>query len=74
DVVEGKDGAKYIRSEIMVGFKEGSTLKDLNALLAKIGGTVIEVIDPPGIYRIKLNEGLSVEDAMAMANAHEGVD
>jgi thermitase len=74
DVVEGKDGVKYIRGEIMVGFKAGSTLKDLNALLAKIGGTVVEVIDPPGIYRIKLNEGLSVEDALAIANEHPGVD
>ncbi len=74
DVVEGKDGIKYIRSEIMVGFKEGYTLNDLNALLAKIGGTVIEVIDPPGIYRIKLNEGMSVEKAMEIANAHDGVD
>lgn len=74
DVVEGKNGIKYIRGEIMVGFKEGSTTKDLNALLAKIGGTVVEVIDPPGIYRIKLNDGMTVEEAMAIAKAHDGVD
>lgn len=67
DVVEGKDGVKYIRGEIMVGFKEGSNMNDLKALLEKLGGTVIEVIDPPGIYRIKLKEGLSVEEAMAIA-------
>jgi len=73
DVVEGKDGIKYIRGEIMVGFGEGSDIDDLNALLAKIGGTVIEVIDPPGIYRIKLNEGMTVEKAMEIAQAHEGV-
>ncbi|MBT8046105.1 MAG: S8 family serine peptidase [Pontiella sp.] len=74
DVVEGKGGVKYIRGEIMVGFKEGSTIRDLNRLLRKLDGTVIEVIDPPGIYRIRLNEGMSVEDAMAIANAHEGID
>jgi len=74
DVVEGKGGIKYIRGEIMVGFKEGATTDDLNALLAKVGGTVIGVIDPPGIYRIKLNEGMPVEKAMEIANAHEGVD
>lgn len=74
DVVEGENGIKYIRGEIMVGFKEGSTIKDLNALLTKIGGTVIEVIDPPGIYRIRINEDLSVEKAMEIANAHNGVD
>ena len=49
DVVEGTNGVSYIRGEIMVGFKDGSTVKDLNGLLAKIDGTVIEVIDPPGI-------------------------
>jgi hypothetical protein len=73
DVVEGKNGVKHIRGEIMVGFGEGSTQADLKALLGKLGGTVIEVIDPPGIYRIKLNDGLSVEEALKIALAHEGV-
>ena len=74
DIVEGKDGVKYIRGEIMVGFGKGSDLDDLKALLKKLGGTVVEVIDPPGIYRIKLNEGMSVEEAMKIAKAHEGVE
>jgi len=74
DVVEGKDGIKYIRGEIMVGFKKGATISGLKTLLAKLDGTVIEVIDPPGIYRIKLNDDLSVEKAMEIANAHDGVD
>ncbi len=73
DIVEGKDGRKYVRGEIMVGFGKDSNLDDLKALLKKLGGTVIEVIDPPGIYRIKLNEGLSVEEAMEIAKAHKGV-
>jgi len=74
DVVEGEGGLKYVRGEIMVGFGEGSDLDDLKALLRKLGGTVIEVIDPPGIYRIKLNEGMSVEKAMEIAKAHQGVE
>ncbi len=74
DVVEGKDGIKYIRGEIMVGFGEDSDIDDLNALLKKIGGTVIEVIDPPGIYRIKLNADMPVEKALEIAAAHEGVE
>ncbi len=73
DVVEGADGSKYVRGEILVGFKAGSTLEDLHALLRKLNGTVIEVIDPPGIYRIRLNDDLSVEEAMKIAAAHEGV-
>ena len=74
DVVEGKDGIKYIRGEIMVAFGEDSDIDDLNALLKKLGGTVVEVIDPPGIYRIKLNDGMSVEEAVKIAEAHDGVD
>jgi hypothetical protein len=49
DIVEGKDGIKYVRGEIMVGFGEDADIEDLKALLKKLGGTVIEVIDPPGI-------------------------
>ena len=74
DVVEGIDGHKYLRGELMVGFKEDSSIEDLNALLGKINGTVVEVIDPPGIYRIKLNEGMPVEKAVEIARAHDGVE
>ncbi|HEY5652811.1 MAG TPA: S8 family serine peptidase [Pontiella sp.] len=73
DVVTGKNGLKYIRNEIMIGFDEEAGVEDLHALLRKINGTMIEVINPPGIYRIRLNDDLSVEDAMALANAHDGV-
>ena len=74
DVVTGTNGVQYLRGEIMVGFGERSSIEDLNALLRKIDGTVIEVIDPPGIYRIKLNDGMSVEDALAIAAAQKGVE
>ncbi len=73
DVVEGEGGIKYIRGEVMIGFADGATEKDLNALLEKLGGTVIEVIDPPGIYRIKIGNKLSVEEAMAIAEAQDKV-
>ena len=73
DVVEGENGVKYIRGEIMIGFGKGSSIENLKALLSKLNGTVIEAIDPPGIYRIKLNEDMSVEEAMRIAQAHTGV-
>ena len=73
DVVEGADGIRYVRGETLVGFKDGATEADLNALLEKLGGTVIEVIEPPGIYRIRIGDQLSVEDAMAIAQAEDKV-
>jgi hypothetical protein len=73
DVVEGENGVKYIRGEIMVGFSRESSIEDLKALLSRLNGTVIEVIDPPGLYRIKLNDDMSVEEAIRIAQAHGGV-
>lgn len=55
DVVQGVNGLQYIRGEIMVGFSQEATIEDLRTLLSLLNGTVIEVIDPPGLYRIKLN-------------------
>jgi hypothetical protein len=74
DVVQGENGINYIRGELMVAFKEGATIQDLNALLKKINGTVVEVVNPPGIYRIKIDDGMSVEEAIAIAQAQAGVD
>jgi len=73
DIVEGVNGAKYIRGEIMVGFSEESSIEDLEALLNSINGSVIEVIDSPGLYRIKLQDNMSVEEATRIALAQSGV-
>ncbi len=73
DVVEGENGIKYIRAEIIVGFTQGSSIEDLKALLGRLNGTVIEVINPPGLYRIKLQDDMSVEEAIRIAQAHSGV-
>lgn len=73
DVVQGANGLYYIRGEIMVGFEEGSSMKELRALLNRVGGMVLEVIDPPGLYRIKIRDGMSVEEALAEAQMSSGV-
>ena len=73
DVVQGSSGVQYIRGEIMVGFSRDSSIEDLQSLLSRLNGTVIEVIDPPGLYRIKLNDDMSVEEALRIAREHGGV-
>lgn len=73
DVVEGENGVKYIRGEILVGFNQDSTINDLNTLLQRLDGTVIEVIDPPGLYRIKIGDDTTVEEAMRIAQAHDTI-
>lgn len=74
ELEEGPDGTEYIRREILLGFKEGTSMKDLKVLLGQINGSVIEVIDPPGLYRIKLAEGMSVQQALLIARKFEGVE
>lgn len=73
DVVQGENGVQYIRGEIMVGFSQTATIEDLQTLLSRLNGTVIEVIDPPGLYRIKLNEDISVEEAIRITREQGGV-
>ena len=73
DVVQAEDGSHYIRGEILVGFEEGSSMKELKALLNRVGGTVVEVIDPLGLYRIKIQDGMPVEEALAEAQMSLGV-
>lgn len=73
DVVEGENDVKYIRGEIIVGFSHDSSIDDLKTLLRKLDGTMIEVIGQPGLYRIKLNDSMSVEEAIRIAQVHDGV-
>ncbi len=73
DVVEGENGVQYIRGEILVAFSQESTSENLKALLNRLNGTVIEVIHPPGIYRIKLNDDMPVEEALRIAQSQAGV-
>ena len=73
DVVENSDGLKYIRGEIVVGMDGEASIDDLKLLLNKLQGSVVEVINPPGLYRIKFNADLSVEGAMAIASSIRGV-
>ncbi len=73
DVVEGENGIQYIRGELLVGLSKDFSVEDLKGLLSRLNGTVIEVIDPPGLYRIKINNDMSVEAAIRIAKAYGGV-
>lgn len=70
DVIEGENGINYIRGEILVGFDKNSSIEKLKGLLNKLNGTVIEVFDPPGLYRIKIDNNMSVETAIRIAQEH----
>ena len=48
-------------------------MRELQALLQAVEGAVISVIDPPGLYRIRISESLSIEDALTRARMTKGV-
>ncbi|MCF7849301.1 MAG: S8 family serine peptidase [Kiritimatiellales bacterium] len=73
DVVKGVDGVMYVRGEILIGFAQGTNPENLKELLRKLGGTVVQVLLPPGVYRIKLGEDMPVGKAMEIAAEQEGV-
>jgi thermitase len=74
DVYEPDDGSQpYIANELLIGFEAGASVETLRQLLAAMGGTILEVIDPPGLYRIRLDGTLSVEEAQKLAAEAEGV-
>jgi len=73
DVVVGTNGVAYIRGEILVGFAQGTNPENLKELLRKLGGTVVQVLMPPGVYRIKLGEDMPMEKAREIAAEQEGV-
>ncbi|MBL7012438.1 MAG: S8 family serine peptidase [Kiritimatiellales bacterium] len=56
---------RYLAREILIGFGPGSTMDDLNAFLARTGGTVITANTQLGIYRILLPDGVNVPDLAA---------
>lgn len=74
DVVKNNDGIFYVRNEIIVGFKEGSNLTNLELLLSQIGGIVKEVIDPPGLYIIKIQSNMNIEQVLAKTRSIPAID
>jgi len=61
--VDGR--ARYLAREILIGFPPGASMDDLNAFLARTGGTVITANTELGIYRILLPEGVNIPDLAA---------
>ena len=64
---------RYLAREILIGFGPGSTMDDLNAFLARTGGTVITANTELGIYRILLPDGVNVPDLAAQLVNEESI-
>jgi len=56
---------RYLAREILIGFGPGTSMDNLNAFLARTGGTVITANTELGVYRILLPEGVNIPDLAA---------
>lgn len=73
EIVHPIDGPSYVKEEILLGFQEKLSKEEFRNLLAQIGGTVVEVIVPPGVYRIRLQENADVPSLQALLEQNPAV-
>ena len=60
----GKESYNYIPGEILIKFKDGTDLQSIKTIQKKLGLTTIKVVPKLNIYRMKIENGSSVEEIM----------
>ena len=71
---DSKGRRLYKPGEILVRFKEGTTAEQISALHQSFGNTVIKSIGRLRLQQVKLKEGLSITEAIALYTASENVE
>lgn len=57
-------GPEFVRDELLLGVRPGTTLEQFQRLLAEIGGTIVGVDLQTGAYLIRLPSGTNVEELL----------
>lgn len=65
--------ARFMAREILIGFTPGASIENLNAFLARTGGTVIDANAELGIYRILMPEGANILDLIAQLGNEKSI-
>ena len=65
EVVRRRGLPPHARSEILLGLKPGTNMKQFKELLASVGGTVVDSLGGLGIYLVRLPRGADVPRAAA---------
>jgi len=68
-----KDGALFVKDEILLRFKPGISILEVKKLLKRLGATVVDSYPALGIYKIRLAKGSDVPALADQAAAHPGV-
>jgi thermitase len=68
-----KNGALFVKDEILLRFKPGMSLVELTKLLKQIGGTVVDSNAALGIYKIRLEENSDISSLVEQVSKHPRV-
>jgi len=60
----GKESFNYIPGEILIKFKDGTDLQSIKTIQKRLGLRTIKVVPKLNIYRMKIENGSSVEEVM----------
>lgn len=72
-ILKAADGTEYVAEEVLIGLREGVTAEQFKALLAGIGGSVVDVSKDVGVYRVRLPAGASVPELIAALRKNPAV-
>ena len=60
----GRESYNYIPGEILIKFKDGTDLQSIKTIQKRLGLRTIKVVPKLNIYRMKIENGSSVEEVM----------
>ncbi|MDZ4199191.1 MAG: S8 family serine peptidase [Kiritimatiellia bacterium] len=67
------DGHAFVRGELLLGFRAGTTQEQVNEILRRIGGEMIGGMPNLGIYRVRLPVGSNLSEMVALLKREESV-
>jgi hypothetical protein len=70
----GKESHKYIPGEILIKFKDGTDVQSIKTIQERLGLRTIKVLTKLNIYRMKIQNGSSVEEVIKRLQSFREVE
>jgi hypothetical protein len=70
----GKESQKYIPGEILIKFKDGTDVQSIKTIQKRLGLRTIKVVPKLNIYRMKIQNGSSVEEVVESLKSFREVE
>jgi hypothetical protein len=70
----GKESHNYIPGEILIKFKDGTDVESIKAIQEKFGLRTIKIMSKQNIYRMKIQNGSSVQEVIKRLQSFKEVE